>query len=263
MSISFGLLEHTMSFGVAAAAAHSLAASLLIVAAISPAHAQPRSASAAVDAVVTDTSLAPLADATAWVFGSNIQVSTGANGRFQIFGIPAGQYTLLVRRLGYAPSSAVIHVAEHDTLRLSFTLERIVTRLDPVTVAAKRASTRMAEFEERRKRGEGQFMTQAEIEKRNEPLTSNLFRTFVSVAVGGTAGTATNRRAGPARGCPFQFFVDDVAVPTPKLDSDLPTPRELAGIEVYANSATIPLQYKTFGGGGFCGVILVWTRVGP
>ena len=56
----------------------------------------------------------------------------------------------------------------------------------------------------------------------------------------------------------------------PRGDVDLPSPKELAGIEVYANTATVPLQYKTFGGdamghkygGAFCGVILLWTRSG-
>lgn len=242
-----------------------LAAGVFAVGA-SSAQAPARSASGTIDGVVTDTSLAPLADATAWILGSDIRVATGANGRFRMVGLPPGEYILIVRRLGYAVSSTVARVTERDTLRASFMLERVATELDPIVVAASHAPTRMAEFEHRRKLGEGQFMTQTEIEKRNEPLTSDLLRTFMSVAV---AGTAFNRRMLPTRSCPFQFFVDGVAIPTPKIDVELPSPKELAGIEVYANSATIPLQYKTFGGnsgfnsgGGFCGVILIWTRIG-
>jgi hypothetical protein len=41
----------------------------------------------------------------------------------------------------------------------------------------------------------------------------------------------------------------------------------LAGIEVYANSATVPIQYATFSGnmpgdasGAVCGVILLWMK---
>ena len=126
MSINFGPLEHTMSFGVAGAGAHTLAAALLLVAGIYTAPAQPRPASAAIDAVVTDTSLTPLADATAWVFGSNIQVSTGANGRFQILGIPAGQYMLLVRRLGSDGPTVRRLVAENQEPWL------VMLPLDPV-----------------------------------------------------------------------------------------------------------------------------------
>ena len=81
---------------------------------------------------------------------------------------------------------------------------------------------------------------------------------------------AVNRRTLPAMTCPFQFFIDGILIPPPRwVDHELPSPKEIAGIEVYANSATVPLQYKTFGGnaafnygGGFCGVILLWTRGG-
>jgi hypothetical protein len=223
--IGKGLTRIATSLRVASRAVHLLGAWLLVVSLLiagktSSAHAQTRSASRTIDGAVTDTGLAPLA-------------------------------------LGYASASTVAHLTAHDTLRASFALERAPTELDPVVVAASHAPTRMAEFEHRRKVGEGQFMTQAEIEKRNEPITSDLLRTFMSVAVG---VTAVNRRMLPTRGCPFQFFLDDIAIPTPRIDAELPSPKELAGIEVYANSATVPLQYKTISGGGFCGVILLWTR---
>jgi len=208
------------------------------------ADAQAQPAPGVIDGVVTDTSLAPLADATASILGSEIRVTTGSNGRFRVVALPPGDYVLMIRRLGYAPSSTVAHVAERDTLRASFTLERLPTKLDAVVVVVSHPPTRMAEFEERRKRGEGQFMTQAEIEKVNEPHTSDLLGRF------------TNRRAR----CVPQFFVDGVAIRMRDPDADLPTPKEIAGIEVYTNSATIPLQYKTMRAGGFCGVVLVWTR---
>jgi hypothetical protein len=223
-------------------------------------HAQPHPASGAIDGIVTDTNLVSLGDATASILGSSIQVVTGANGRFRIYAIPAGQYILVVRRLGYEPSSIAVQVVGGDTLRMSFALERIATTLDTVVVAAKRYSMRMAEFEGRRKAGFGQFMTQAEIEKRNSVYTSDLMRTFMSVNVvvpPGSGHYAMSIRGG----CRFQLFLDGVAVPTPNLD-DLPTPSSYAGIEVYAGPAQIPLQYKSTGGGGFCGVILLWTKGG-
>ena len=77
----------------------------------------------------------------------------------------------------------------------------------------------------------------------------DLLRTFVGV-------NPRSPGTGYRSGCPFQFFIDGVAVKTPKLDTELPSPKDLAGIELYTNSATVPLQYKTIGGGGFCGVVL-------
>jgi hypothetical protein len=123
----------------------------------------------------------------------------------------------------------------------------------------------MAEFEERRKLGFGQFMTQAEIEKRNSVLVADLVRTFLSVDVltGPFSHVAINHRFGGTfrqNVCPFKVFLDGLAFPTPNLD-DLPSPKDIAGIELYSGAATIPLRYKTTGG-AWCGVILVWTKGG-
>ena len=83
------------------------------------------------------------------------------------------------------------------------------------------------------------------------------------MAVDAAGASAVNRRLERSMSCPYQVFVDGVKLPFPaKLDSDLPSPKEIFGIEVYSSAGTIPLQYKTTSGGGFCGVILVWTRSG-
>jgi hypothetical protein len=225
--------------------------------------AQPRPAAGAIDGVVTDTNLVSLGDSTASILGSSIQVVTGANGRFRILALPAGHYILIVRRLGYAPTSMALEVAGGDTVRLSFALEKIATALDTVTVTARQYSIRMAEFEERRKLGFGQFMTQSDIEKRNSVFVGDLIRTFLGVDVGSSGGVVSHRFRGTfSQGtCPLQVFLDDVALPASTPLNDIATPKDLAGIELYSGPATIPLQYKTTKG-GFCGVILIWTKGG-
>ena len=60
--------------------------------------------------------------------------------------------------------------------------------------------------------------------------------------------------------CPMQVYLDQVALPTPFNLDLLPSPKEIAGIEVYAGAATIPPQFNGFNRG--CGVIIVWTRDG-
>jgi hypothetical protein len=82
------------------------------------------------------------------------------------------------------------------------------------------------------------------------------------MAVAIVGGLAMSRRSLPAKSCPYQFFIDGVEIPTPRVDIDLPSPKEIAGIEVYNSAETIPLQYKNTHGAGFCGVILLWTRSG-
>jgi len=219
------------------------------------ASAQMATVSGAIDGVVSDTSLAPIADAVASIIGTQIQVVTGANGRFRILALAPGRHLLLVRRLGFEPISTELRIAPGDTLRLSFLLERMVTTLDTVRVAAKpQVTMRMAEFEERRALGIGQFMTEAEIDKRNSVSIEDLFRSLI----------ATRRRPGggsPLKSCLHeQWYLDGVLLPPDFKLSWLPSPKELGGLEYYSGPSKIPLQYKSTGQGGFCGVVLIWTK---
>ncbi|HVX40229.1 MAG TPA: carboxypeptidase regulatory-like domain-containing protein [Gemmatimonadaceae bacterium] len=200
----------------------------------------------------------------------SITVTTGADGRFRIVGLPPRDYIVIVRRIGYGPVSAIVHPDVDDTLRASFMLAPVSTMLDTIVITEPSIPGRLAEFEGRRSTGQGQFMTQAQIEQYDFAGVSDLLRTFHSINI--INGIAVAQRAvmrlqpGP---CALTFYIDGVRIPTPNVERDLPSPKEVAGIEVYVNSGEIPLQYRSFGGdhpgwpsGGFCGVVLLWTRSG-
>jgi hypothetical protein len=243
-----------------------------VVAAQQPA-AKPAPVRGILDGVVTDTSLVPLGNAEVLVVGSSLRLATGASGRFRFVDVPPGQWVVMVRHVGYEPMTIVVDVNGADTLRLSFALEHTATTLGTVTVAAKGGSPRMAEFDERRKNGLGQFLTQDDIAKHNALRATELIRTISSVNVRGTApkggnpawvaysyrpgGSGGGRRSGGLL-CEFQVVVDDIPMPAGYNLDDLPGPKDIAGIEVYSGPATIPLQFKGFDRS--CGVILVWTK---
>jgi hypothetical protein len=105
---------------------------------------------AVLDGVVTDTLLRPLGSADVSVIGTGARVVTGENGRFRMLQVPPGQYLLVVRRIGYAPTSGIIDVPERDTLRLAYTLVRSNNLLDTVRVRGSRITMRMLDFERRR-----------------------------------------------------------------------------------------------------------------
>ena len=222
-----------------------------------------------IDGTVSDTSLNPLRGAFVSILNSRIRVGTGPNGRFRITKVPAGQFLLVVKRTGFRPTSAVVEVRASDTLRLAYTLEPISTTLDPMIVTEKAISLKLAEFEQRRRAGFGEFMGTTEIERINTVFATELFRRFTSINVGPSRTSAIteyfalSRREGgnPQLGaCPFTVYVDQVPMPTPFNLDLLPSPKDLAGIEVYSGSATIPPQFNGMNHG--CGVILVWTRDG-
>ena len=140
-------------------------------------------------------------------------------------------------------------------------------------IAEKRRSARMTEFEYRRKLGQGEFMTQDQIEQHNPAYPTELLRLFSSIVVAPTSGgggqdvyypvsaraTGGMTPTGEAT-CFMTVYVDNVPMPAPFNLDLLPSPRDIAGIEVYAGNATMPIQYAGLSRG--CGIILVWTKDG-
>lgn len=234
---------------------------------------EPARALGVIDGVVTDTLLRPVAMAEVAVLRTDIKLQTNASGQFRFVDVPAGQYLLIVRRLGFRPISAIVEVSRGDTLRLSYTMEPAVQSLERVVVTEERRSMKMLEFEERRQRGVGWFLTQEQIERRNLPVSADYLRLAPSVglapshnASGLSELVAISRREGGsflgdgAGACAMQVVIDGVPMP-PRFPLELlPTPKDIAGIEVYAGAATIPPQFS--GVDRRCGMILVWTRDG-
>ena len=222
-----------------------------------------------IDGVVSDTGLAPIQAAFVSILGTKIRVGTGPNGRFRITKVPAGQYLVIVKRVGYRPTSSAVEVMAGDTLRLAYTLDRAAEVLSPVIVSERSPSSKLLDFEKRRRLGVGEFMTEEEIKARNSVYSTELFRKFMSINVSPSRTTSitqyfalSGREGGnPGVGaCPMQIYVDQVPLPTPFNLDLLPAPREIAGIEVYAGSSTVPPQFA--GPNRGCGVILVWTKDG-
>jgi carboxypeptidase family protein/TonB-dependent receptor-like protein len=224
-----------------------------------------------VDGIVSDTALAPLDNASISILGSAIRVVTGANGRFRLTQLSPASYVIFVRRLGFRLVSATIQIADADTVRLAFALQPAVTTLDATIITARHVSPRLAEFEERRefalKNGGGQFMTADEIDKRNTVFATELIRTFHGIQVGfaqtlgGGRGpiAMTGRAAGSVNlACRPAVWLDGVLLQGPVNLDGLPSPKAIAGIEVYPGPAEVPPRYTA--GGMSCGAILIWTR---
>jgi Carboxypeptidase regulatory-like domain len=104
-----------------------------------------------VDGVVSDTGLVPLQAAFVAILGTKIRVGTGPNGRFRITNVPAGEYLVIVKRVGYHPTSGVVDVPASDTVRLAYTLDKLrPNELETVVITANSPSSRMVGFESRR-----------------------------------------------------------------------------------------------------------------
>jgi hypothetical protein len=261
-----------------------LSCAAVLAAAAAPAHAQWATASRAatrpteavrttgvIDGAVSDTALRPISFAEVTILRTEIKLQTNAAGKFRFLDVPAGQYLLIVRRIGYRPVSSIIQVGVRDTLRLAFTLLPTVQSLETVTVTEERRSMRMIEFDQRRAQGWGYFITGEQIEKRNLPVAADYLRLAPSVSLAPSANAsgiadlvAISKREGGsiygdgAGACALQLVVDGVPMP-PRFPLELlPTPKEIAGIEVYDGPATVPAQFS--GMDRRCGMVIVWTK---
>ena len=229
-------------------------------------------AQSVIDGVVTDTLLRPLVSADISVVGTSARVVTGANGRFRMLQVPPGQYLIVVRRIGFAPTSGIIDVRDNDTLRLTYSLTRSNSLLDTLRIKERRVGMRMLGFEKRRLIGQGQFITQDEIDRRGSREASDYLRNARSVEVSRItdqqfAGTvALSRREGGSLtgegsgACPMQVLLDGIVLPRFFNLDLLPPPRQIAGIEIYSGPATTPPEFS--GPDRRCGIIAVWTRDG-
>lgn len=222
-----------------------------------------------VDGIVTDTTLRPLDAAEVTVLRSAVKVNTEVSGRFRLLRMPVGEYIVIVRRVGFHPASLAIEVRANDTTRISYALEPLAQRLNAVTIQEQTVAMRMMPFEERRKFGLGQFMTNDEIVKHNTVTGSELLRRFRGLTLSPISSgggfhylVRANRGAGGFSGdCNATVVVDDVIMPLP-FDSDmLPPARDIAGIEWYVGPSETPPEFNALGSN--CGVLIIWTRSGP
>ncbi len=223
-----------------------------------------------IDGSVSDTNLAPVPLADVTVFRTTGRVKTNVRGRFRFIDVPAGQYLLIVRRIGYRPVSGIIDVPAGDTVRLAYTMEPVAQTLGAVVVTEQRHSFRMQEFYDRAKGGFGEFYTQEQIESRNSLTLTDLlkFSKTMSITTDNTSGhqIALSRREGGsltgvgAGYCPMQVMLDGAPLPTGFPMELLPSPKEVAGIEVYSGPATVPMKFA--GPDRRCGMVLIWTKDG-
>jgi hypothetical protein len=80
-----------------------------------------------IEGSVTDTALSPLDQVTGSLVGTALSFRTQTSGRFRVTDAPAGEYTLLLRRVGYSELTVRVEVRSSDTTRLAIQL----TPVDP------------------------------------------------------------------------------------------------------------------------------------
>ncbi|HVT38787.1 MAG TPA: carboxypeptidase regulatory-like domain-containing protein [Gemmatimonadaceae bacterium] len=261
----------------------ALSASIIAFAA---AHVGAQPTAGATGRVLNDVDDKPLGGAEVSMPGLGLRSTSDSSGAFRLGGVPAGKQIVWVRKIGFNPISAVLTFVAEETLECDFILLPATTRLPGVEVkGVAPVSPKLSEFEERRKEGFGHFLTASQLEKMEGRRMAEIMATIpgprilrgttnaawvvggrgpVSVTRNGGALNAMDVARGAKRGlCYSAVILDGIFVyqghdGESLFDINSIQPAEIAGLEVYTSTATIPPKYN--GTRATCGLVVVWTK---
>lgn len=230
-----------------------------------PAAAQrvdPDSAATLTGTVASAVSGAPLPNARVVHVGSGFGAITDSVGHFAIPDLPPGLDTVQVSLIGYAEAATPLKLEPGASTRAVFLLSETVLKVAELYVEVKRNPLRdpLSEFERRRSRGSGYFITLDMIEEQSPEHTSDLFRHVPGLSVGvWEPGGAPIQVVRANQYCRPTMYLNGTLWPGHHPDElDRNT---LLGIEVYRGPAEMPPRFQ-FGGRASCGAIVLWTRQG-
>lgn len=181
---------------------------------------------------------------------------------------------LQLRRLGYAPVTAMADLTRSDTLRLSIEMTPSATTLATMNVTATTSSQKLEQVGFVRRRMDGtvppsRFITRAEFQNR-PPLTMTELlgrmgrinsrcpnpTVFVDGAMMADAPPRDSIINSKGKRVPADAFGDGMKRLAP---IDVIPPGVVDAVEAYAGPSETPLEFKAAGRGFRC-VILVWTQ---
>lgn len=245
---------------------------------------------------VTDaTTGEPVIGAEVELNGTVFAAQTDSSGMFRIERLPAGAAKLVIRQIGHQPLRQEISLPRSGTLDLPpelLSLGRSAQMLDPLTVETTAAHSPLADFNRRRARGSGAFLTREEWERQGNPIRTidilrrlrgvrietgpDIAHQFV-VSMRRTTSRTTRFDFGEATGlvaqedladiellsqseCPPLIFLDRHYfgnTNTVNLNTDIPF-GDLLAVEAYGSTGSMPMEFNRRG--STCGVIAFWTR---
>ncbi len=206
---------------------------------------------------------APVAEVRVALWGTGHETLTDPDGRFEMDSVPAGSQTLIARFLGFRPYRAIVDIVPPDEGQHEVTLEPLVVALDTVRVLVPLArDSWRAGFDERRRVGQGEFILDTEIARRNSPAISTLLqgtRGLDIIATGPFRKTALMRSLGGGQ-CVPTVLLDGIRVVEGADDLDLlVNPTDIAAVEVYPRASLVPTAFVD--ARSVCGAIVIWTTM--
>ncbi len=184
---------------------------------------------------------------------------TDSVGAFELSNVPSGFHILRVRRLGFAPSEVPVRVTAGGVTPASVVMTAGASVLSRVTVTAPSGETvnLPREVAHRLTAGQGYYILAGDVRLRDSHSTSDVIRRLQGVTVTGNVAVSTRGiNSLLADPCPLgiPLYVD--GAPTGYNSLDVVVPSEIAAIEFYPTTASMPPSMHP----SPCGAIIIWTR---
>lgn len=211
--------------------------------------------------LVNRTSQLPIPDATITVGdgGGAINIRTDRQGRFVWGELKPGSIQIHARAIGFVAGQWTVTLAPAETLSVHIELEENPVPLPSILVEGtrNRANLELPGFEARRAKGDGVFLTAAELHAKRATKLSDIMRDVAGVREVCRAGRCTIRMT-RNRDCAPNFFINGLPA-----NNALPTDFSLmgvVGVEIFRTESETPPEFLR--GLNVCGAIVIWTTRG-
>jgi hypothetical protein len=205
----------------------------------------------------------PIEGAQVTVVGTTTVVTTGANGSFTLSDLPSGTHEAVIRKIGFAKASEIVHLAAATPVTLSIALEP-ATVLGTVHIVGKMDDgLSKLGFLSRKQMGRGWYLTPEQIADKSPNITTDLFRMAQGIRLmdsgRGRMIMSTSTMGSTTPGC-INFFIDHARFDQFQpgdIDDAVPT-ADLGAIEYYSNPSSVPTEFVV--GGKTCAALVIWTK---
>jgi hypothetical protein len=218
---------------------------------------------AVLSGIVTARGGAPVAGAQIAVVGTSSVVETSATGSFTLGGLPSGTQEAVVRKLGFAKVSQIVHLASATPTTLKVMLEPATVLGTVHVVGQMETGLTKIGFLARKQLGRGWYLTPEQIAEKNPQRTTDLFLMAQGMnTISGNGGrylTSSSTIGSTTDGC-INVFIDrtrfDQFQPG-DVDDAIPT-ADLGAVEYYPRPSDVPTEFDV--PGKSCATLIVWTK---
>ena len=238
-------------------------APLLILAVSGVASGQTQAGRREMVGFVRDSAGGGIEGATVQIAGSVLR--TDLRGSFRLWAPDVDTLTIVVHRLGFEALEALLTATSKQWDTVVVELNRVAQNLTGITVTSSPARRALAlkDFDERKARGLGLFVTRSDILARNPSRLSDLLRDKRGVRLvrlyNNYYGIRFAAYSAAFRACAPSMWVDGQLAPGMEIDDLLPN--DIYAIELYESFASVPAEFAPRTSTAPCGTIVIWTRV--